>query len=195
MINRMSQDFDSSEFLILLKRKDRSALEGLVKAYTGQIYNACLGLGFSAVEADDITQSVWLTFFDVVQGFEGRSKIRTFLFGILYNKASEHRKKHNKFDLNVDVEAIMDRRFDKRGHWVDGPIDPEKFLSASQMTKLISDCLDLLPLTQKMAFNLKEIQEETTAEICNILSVTATNLGVLLFRARNQLRECIEKKA
>jgi DNA-directed RNA polymerase specialized sigma24 family protein len=60
--------------------------------------------------------------------------------------------------------------------------------------KLISDCLELLPLNQKMAFNLKEIEEEMTEEICNILSVSATNLGVLLFRARNQLRECIEKK-
>lgn len=55
--------------------------------------------------------------------------------------------------------------------------------------------LELLPMAQKMAFNLKEVEEEKTQEVCNILEVSATNLGVLLFRARNQLRECLEGKS
>lgn len=178
----------------MIKVRDSAALESLVTAYTGQIYNACLGLGFNSIEADDLTQNVWLTFFDVVQNFEGRSKVRTFLFGILYNKASEFRKKNNKIDLNIDIEDILEKHFDSKGHWITGPKDPEKFLSSTQTMKLIADCLDLLPLNQKMAFSLKEIEEDLTEEICNIMSITPTHLGVLLFRARNQLRECIEKK-
>jgi RNA polymerase sigma-70 factor (ECF subfamily) len=190
----MTKRFDSEDFLKMIKVRDSAAFESLVTAYTGQIYNACLGLGFNSVEADDLTQNVWLTFFDVVQNFEGRSKVRTFLFGILYNKASEFRKKNNKIDLNIDIEDILDKRFDSKGHWITGPKDPEKFLSSTQTMKLIADCLDLLPLNQKMAFSLREIEEDLTEEICNIMSITPTNLGVLLFRARNQLRECIEKK-
>ena len=34
----------------------------------------------------------------------------------------------------------------------------------------------------------------TTDEICKKMRISATNLGVLLFRARNRLRECMEKK-
>ena len=30
--------------------------------------------------------------------------------------------------------------------------------------------------------------------MCKILDVTRTNLGVLLYRARNRLRECLESK-
>ncbi len=149
---------------------------------------------FGAAESDDLTQSVWLTFFDIIEKFEGRSKVKTFLFGILYNKASDLRKKNKKIDSNIDIEVFLEKNFDSKGHWITTPKDPEKFLSSTQTMKLISDCLELLPLNQKMAFNLKEIEEEMTEEICNILSVSATNLGVLLFRARNQLRECIEKK-
>jgi len=33
-----------------------------------------------------------------------------------------------------------------------------------------------------------------TEEICKILDVTRTNLGVMLFRSRNRLRECLEQK-
>lgn len=191
----MASHFNSEEFLNRLRTKDKAALESLVTFYTGQIYKACLGLGFDSVEADDVTQGVWMTFFDVVPHFEGRSKVRTFLFGILYNKASEFRKKRNRLDLQVDIEAVVDKHFDSNGHWISAPKDPEKFLAAVQMAKTISDCMELLPLAQKMAFQLKEVAEEGTEEICKILSVTNTHLGVLLFRARNQLRECIEKKA
>ena len=45
-----------------------------------------------------------------------------------------------------------------------------------------------------MAFVLREVQGYATDEICKILSVTVTNLGVMLYRARNRLRECLEAK-
>lgn len=191
----MSQEFESEIFLVRLKTKDRDAIETVVTSYTEHLYKACLGLGFNKLEADDITQSVWLTFFDAIVNFEGRSKIKTFLFGILYNKASEYRKKIKKTELCFDIESVVDNHFDKEGHWVDSPKDPERFLMAAQISKIISDCIDLLPLTQKMAFHLKEVEGEMTEEICKILTITSTNLGVLIFRAKNQLRECIEKKA
>ncbi len=38
------------------------------------------------------------------------------------------------------------------------------------------------------------IGELTTEEICKILEVSSTNLGVLLYRGRNRLRECLEDK-
>jgi RNA polymerase sigma-70 factor (ECF subfamily) len=76
-----------------------------------------------------------------------------------------------------------------------GPIDPEKFLMTTQTMEVIAECVEQLPLQQRLAFCFKEIDDRLTTEICNILRVTATHLGVLLFRARNQLRECIEKKS
>ena len=41
---------------------------------------------------------------------------------------------------------------------------------------------------------MKVVEGRETEEVCKILAVTSTNLGVLLFRARNKLRECLEKK-
>jgi RNA polymerase sigma-70 factor (ECF subfamily) len=46
----------------------------------------------------------------------------------------------------------------------------------------------------RAAFHLREVEEMATAEICKKMAISATNLGVLLFRARNRLRECLEKK-
>ena len=44
------------------------------------------------------------------------------------------------------------------------------------------------------AFALREIDELDSEEVCKILGITATNLGVMLYRCRMQLRRCIERK-
>ncbi len=190
-------DFESAEFINNLRHKDHVALEQVVRKHTRHLYKACLGLGFKDIEAEDIVQSVWITFFDVVDKFEARSQIRTFLFGILYNKASEHRRSTQRMKPTDSIEDVLDAHFDQNGHWLlsHSPLDPHRFLESAQTMAIISKCIEFLPLNQKMAFILKEVEDEVTEQICEILKVTSTNLGVLLFRARNQLRECIESKA
>ncbi len=45
-----------------------------------------------------------------------------------------------------------------------------------------------------MAFLLREVEGLATTEICKILGVTGTNLGVMLHRLRNRMRECLEAR-
>ncbi len=55
-------------------------------------------------------------------------------------------------------------------------------------------CLDAAPLRQTLAFILREVEELSTEDICNVLGITRTNLGVMLHRIRNRVRECLESK-
>ena len=70
----------------------------------------------------------------------------------------------------------------------------DKALFAREVRGLVRECLETVPRAQRIAFYLREIEEMETAEICKKMGVSATNLGVLLFRARNRLRECLEKR-
>ena len=187
-------NYSSSDFIRRLKSREHQAVSTLVHAYTNQLLRASLGLGFDQTAAAELVQSVWVTFFDVLSGFRGDSHIRTFIFGILYNKASELRRDHKRFDSHDPVEDILESRFDAEGHWIKPPVSPEDFLIGTETLSVIEKCLEALPLSQKMAFSLKEIEERESPEICKILDVTVTNLGVLLYRARNRLRDCIEGK-
>jgi RNA polymerase sigma-70 factor (ECF subfamily) len=54
--------------------------------------------------------------------------------------------------------------------------------------------LEGFPTQQRTAFALREVEGLVSEEICKILNVTRTNLGVLMFRARNRLRECLEAR-
>lgn len=189
------QNLSSPSFLERLRNRDAEAIETVVRSYTEHLYRGALGLGFDTHMAHELVQNVWTTFFDVVGTFEGRSHVRTFIFGILYNKASELRRENVRFDSADPIEEVLESRFDPDGKWTRPPVDPEKFLAASETMTLIQKCLDSLPLTQRMAFCLKEIDEHGSSDICKILNVTVTNLGVILYRARNRLRECIDGKA
>ncbi|MBI5177723.1 MAG: hypothetical protein HZA04_00505 [Nitrospinae bacterium] len=88
----------------------------------------------------------------------------------------------------------MADRFDAAGHWVKPPLGPEAFVLAAETGAILRQCLDTLTLSQRAAFVLKEVEGEASTDICNILEVSVSNLGVLLYRARNRLRECIESK-
>jgi len=118
--------------------------------------------------------------------------LKTFVIGILYNRAHEKRRQDRRFQEHDSIDDIMDKKFVSNGHWARAFLTPEEFAQAAQTLEEIQKCLDVLPLQQKAAFILKCVQEEDTKDICNILEVSGTHLGVLLFRSRNKLRECIE---
>ena len=58
----------------------------------------------------------------------------------------------------------------------------------------VQACLEEAPTQRRMAFVLREVEGFATPEICKILGVTRTNLGVLLYGVRNRLRERLEAR-
>jgi RNA polymerase sigma-70 factor, ECF subfamily len=187
-------NFSDPELLDRLRRRDPAAWEAIVDAYLPQLLRAGCGMGFSLDEAQDLAQSVFVALMEGIGRFEGRSHIRTFLFGIFYNKVSEHLREKQKAEANDPIDEVMESRFDVNGRWRQPPLDIEKRVFAAELRQMVQQCLETLPRPQRIAFYLREVEGLTTPEICNKLAITGTNLGVILFRARNRLRECLEKK-
>jgi RNA polymerase sigma-70 factor, ECF subfamily len=187
-------NFSDPEFLDQLRGRDPTALEAMVDAYLPQLLRAGRGMGFSPDEAQDLAQSVFVALLESVGRFEGRSHIRTFLFGIFYNKVSEHLREKRRAHETDPIDEIMESRFDAKGKWRQPPLDIEAEVYAREAREIIQHCLENVPRPQRIAFYLREVEEMSTKEICKKLAVSATNLGVMLYRARNRLRECLERK-
>ena len=192
----MSQNVNlrSPEFLKKLQTRDNQAVSLVVKKYTSHLTNASFGLGFNESDSVELVQSVWVTFFEKVPTFEGRSHIRTYIFGILYNKAKELKRDRVKHTSKDPFEEVLEDKFDTNGNWIKAPLEPDKFIESVQTMEMINHCMETLPLQQKMTFYLREVVGNSTEEICNILDVSSTNFRVLLYRAKNKLRSCIERK-
>src|SRR5258708_39386421 len=81
-------------------------LEGLIDRYTDNLMRAAFSLGFSDSEAEELVQATFVAFLEGGARFEKRSKILTYLFGILYNKARETRRlqaRQESLDISIDT--------------------------------------------------------------------------------------------
>ncbi len=177
-----------------IRERDREALAAVVDAYLDQVVRAARGAGLNRHQAEEVAQNTFATFIETAPRFEGRSHVRTWIFGIFYRKLQEARRGFAKDRRMDDIDEVFESRFDEAESWSRPPRGPEDELFAKEARHEIGDCLEAVPDRQRMAFVLREIEGLSTQEICKILEVSATNMGVMLFRARNRLRECLEDK-
>ena len=71
--------------------------------------------------------------------------------------------------------------------------DPEEALIQQRFWVVFDACLNHLPASTARVFMMREFLELETAEICQALEITAGNCNVILHRARNGLRRCLDK--
>jgi RNA polymerase sigma-70 factor (ECF subfamily) len=65
-------------------------------------------------------------------------------------------------------------------------------LSQLDFMRVLEACVEHLPGQQGRLFMMREWLELDTDEICKELAISATNLWVMLHRARLRLRECMQ---
>jgi RNA polymerase sigma-70 factor (ECF subfamily) len=177
-----------------LRRRDPETLAATVREHARPLYRAARGMGFRQGEAEDLVQDVFATFLETLARFEGRSQMRTWLFGILHRKVLERRREQYREEKNDPVDEVFESRFDSQGKWARPPADLERLMESKELGEAIRHCLDGLPAAQREAFVLREVEEFETPEICKILGITVTNMSVLLHRGRSRLRECMETR-
>ncbi|MEO5925816.1 MAG: sigma-70 family RNA polymerase sigma factor [Bryobacteraceae bacterium] len=190
----MHKDDIDSKLEARLRAGDREAMDGVIRLYLPRVLRAARASGLRTEQAEDIVQAVFVTFIEKIKGFEGRSQVRTWLFGILFRKmleAGRQAKRDRQFD---DVAEVDQSQFHSDGTWATPPQLPDLAVYSREIREHIADCLGGVSDKQRMAFVLREVESMDTTEICEVLEVTPTNFGVLIHRARNLLRHCLETK-
>jgi RNA polymerase sigma-70 factor (ECF subfamily) len=150
--------------------------------------------------AEDVVSETLLALIEKPQGFEGRSSLRTYATGILKFKILDVLRGRGR---EVAIEPLdeqsmddaLDALFAADGHWRDPPPawqQPERALEQSQFFAALQGCVDKLPARLGRIFMMREWLEMETEAICTELGITATNCGVMLYRARMGMRECLE---
>ncbi len=149
--------------------------------------------------AKDLVQE---TFFSGIKGkdnFRGQAAERTWLVSILKRKIIDHYRKINSVKGQKEVRMNFYEEGKNRGSWIEERVpqnwgnDAEKEIENSELKDALDACINNLPEKYRMVFLLKTVQKYETDEICNELGITASNLWVIIHRARIQLRNCIEK--
>jgi RNA polymerase sigma-70 factor (ECF subfamily) len=146
--------------------------------------------------AEDIVQETFLGALRGREQFKGASSERTWLVGILKRKIIDHlRRKHCEQPVSdLGEDGWESELFDRGGHWKRGPrkwMNPDSALENAEFWKAFSRCMGGLPGRLAEAFALREVEGLETAEVCEMLSISAGNLSVMLHRARLRLWRCL----
>lgn len=152
--------------------------------------------------AEDAVSETVLAILEAPERFEGRSSLRTYATGILKFKIIDViRRRGREVELapadDQTQDELIEALFEADGHYVDRPCawaEPEAALEQQQFMAALQHCLEGLPPRLARIFMLREWQEQETDEICAELGITANNAGVMLFRARMHLRECLQAR-
>ena len=177
-----------------IRRCDPETLEAVVRECLPGLLRTARAAGLPPDRAEDAVQASLVVFVRRAREFDGRARASTWIQGILVRKIWEARRGVQREAGHDDIEAVVESRFDDTGGWTRPPQAPIDALARGEMWDQLGACLEGLPDRQRVAFTLREVEGFDTSEVCNILDVTANNLGVLLYRARNRLRECLESR-
>ncbi|UZR29696.1 sigma-70 family RNA polymerase sigma factor [Methylococcus mesophilus] len=152
--------------------------------------------------AEDLVQETLLAAMSAQVQRSGESSERTWLTGILKHKVVDHfRRTWREQPLADDPPADgaddfgMDELFAADGHWDRQPAhwgNPYGALEQSQFFEVLRRCIQRLSPRLAQLFVLKEFHDMSNEEICKELDVSATNVWVMLYRARLSLRQCLE---
>jgi RNA polymerase sigma-70 factor, ECF subfamily len=177
-----------------IRTRDPDTLQAVVRENLPMLLRAARGAGLPPDRAEDTVQEVLLTFLTRAAEFDGRAKVRTWLYGILLKKMSRAFEGVRREQETEEIDAVVESRFTDAGRWARPPRGPNAGGDRERVRAWLDECLEALPDRRRMAFLLREVEELPTEEVCKVLEVSPNNLGVLLFRARNGLRECLETK-
>jgi RNA polymerase sigma-70 factor (ECF subfamily) len=157
--------------------------------------------------AEDLVQETLVTAVGKLSEFAGGSALRTWLVGILRHKILDHyrwQERHPgdrpEHDDAPDGEA--EPWFTPRGVWRVDPnvglevldLDPARALERSQLRAALQFCIDHLPKRLRRVFVLRELDELTPDAACEAAGVKRESFAVFLYRARQALRACLQKK-
>jgi RNA polymerase sigma-70 factor (ECF subfamily) len=185
------------DLLLRLRSGDERAFVTLVERYHEPMLRLAVSFVPSRAVAEEVVQDTWLAVLRGLDGFEGRSSLRTWVFRILVNRARTTGTREQRSVPVADPEPVVDpARFDASGGWADPPEHwieaAEGRLAAGKLADRIRAWLDELPARQRQVVILRDIEEMSSEEVCAVLAISDANQRVLLHRGRSRLRQLFE---
>lgn len=190
-----------------LRRGDEAAFAALVERHTPSMLRVATGYVPNREDAEEVVQETWIALLKGLDGFQGRSSLRTWLFTVLVNIAKTRGVRERR-ETDVQVLAFTGGTVDPArfreagqewaGHWKEHrapepfPDTPEGSVLGDELIAVTRRELDKLPARQREVVTMRDVLGMESAEVSALLGVSAANQRVLLHRGRAAVRQALE---
>lgn len=165
---------------------DNAAFEELYNHYFRIIYNLTYVQVRNAETADDIVSE---TFFKVARSLSKFDKSRA-SFSTWINRIAQRTLIDFFRSQGRNQETDWDDDFDAPSSPAEQP--EEKFLK-DENKKLLLKALEKLSPRERQIVTMKYFDDMSNVEIAEALELTASNVGIILFRAMGKLKNSLKK--
>jgi RNA polymerase sigma-70 factor (ECF subfamily) len=170
-----------AELISRLRRGDSQALGSAYDLHHEHVRAFAQRLLGDASAAEDLLQDTFVALTRAIRNFRGDSSLRTLLVAISVNHARNHlrsavrrRSAHERFEAEPRAVGDLER-------------DIERLQTADAITR----ALDTLPLEQRVAIVLCEVEGRTSAEASQIMGVPEGTVRTRIFHAKRKLKEAL----
>ncbi len=158
--------------------------------------------------ADDAVQDTWVAVIRGVDRFEGRSSLKTWVFGILVNVARRRAEREGRtvpfasmgsggdaWQGTVEVSRLHHPDLGV-GYWPNAPTwarDPAESAMAAEVRSVVLRAIEGLTPAQREVLTLRDLEGWTGPEVSDVLGISDVNQRTLLHRARVAVRRALEE--
>jgi RNA polymerase sigma-70 factor (ECF subfamily) len=172
--------------------RDREAILAVVTANNQRLFRAAWSILKDRSEAEEAVQSAYLSAFDNIDRFEGRSSLSTWLTRIVINEAlgRQRAQRRRRIQLESAGVAVLDNYREALMQGSDVPL-PDAELAREQMRRLLEHAVAALPEAFRTVFVLREVESLSGEETAEILDIPVATVKTRLLRARRKLQEIL----
>lgn len=161
----------------------RKLLETLFHTYYNDLYRYLFSLTRDAALAEDLTGEVFLEVLTSLAGFRGQSDIRTWLFTIARRRWIAHLRKRKR---SPETEALS--------LLLESPLPgPEEQALSDELAERLAQLLDREP-PRTQSILRQRLEGWSFYEIAHAHGISENSARVIFFRARQRLKEALEKE-
>lgn len=195
-----------ASLLAQLRAGDPTAFRKIVVQWSPSMLHVARGFVRTQASAEEVVQETWLAVIRGLDGFQGRSSLRTWTFQILINLARKRGVQDSRYipwsreddELGPTVDPARFRGPDDQ--WAGGfradsvpqSWGPEARVLTGEIRQMLLAALEQLPPRQRVVVALRDVDGLSSDEVCEALNLSPANQRVLLHRARAKLRELLE---
>jgi len=185
-VSKHSDEISNSELVRKSQLGDKAAFEQLVIRHQDLVFSLAYKLTGNREMANDVAQEAFIRAWKAIEKFRGDSTFSTWIYRITVNTAWTLRKKakkHNTLNIDDTYEPIV----------IDEKKDPELVAINSDLSSVLINALDKIPIEQRIIVELKNIEGRSHKEIADYLDISVTAAKVRLHRAHQKLRQILEE--
>ncbi len=196
-----SKTIDEKEIINLIKTDEQKAYSLLSRLYGNDIFLKAKSITKNHEDAEELTQDTMLKIRKGIFSFRGESSLKTWIFRIISN-LSINRLKHAKrrgSGMTLSLDATTTTSVDEDSHTTfadvlpSSDMSPADILERSDNEAIMAEAMQSLPAEYAEIMQLRVADELSYEEIAEKLNLSIGTVKSRIARARDCLREKLEK--